>query len=390
MKNIIVYFGMALVPDKNSVAQRANSITNMANRLGYNTYIIGFYSDDFDRDIRHIIDNGQEYYALHYPSTVFDRANEIIDSKKVIEVIKRIGINSIDTFIFADYLFFPMLNIILFCKRNNIQVVLDIMDWFQPSLDFSIVKNAIKTLDTILRLHILYPRIEKKICISKKFKSYYKGAVVTIPMVIDEKNKKWEKNYFQMHIENICSQTIKLCFAGFPAKHFKKERLDWVLKAVSLINKRYGNKFDLYIAGVSNLELKKNNRKLIRYVNDRIHFMGKCSHEECLNLIATSDFSMLIRKKSKYTEYSFSTKISESLACGTPIISTKVGEIVDYIEDGKNGFLCGDSFKEVYDLLIGLMNLSLDKRIKMFEYVLAHNRLTNSGFMNEFEKVIKK
>ena len=59
-----------------------------------------------------------------------------------------------------------------------------------------------------------------------------------------------------------------------------------------------------------------------------------------------ADFTILLRNRNRATMAGFPTKIVESLACGTPVITTRTSDLEHYIVDGDTGFFIDISSEE--------------------------------------------
>ena len=64
---------------------------------------------------------------------------------------------------------------------------------------------------------------------------------------------------------------------------------------------------------------------------------GRVPHEECVKVIEKADFSILFRENLRYAKAGFSTKLSESLSLGIPVLCNAVGGADEIIKDGFNG-----------------------------------------------------
>ncbi|HQM85931.1 MAG TPA: glycosyltransferase, partial [bacterium] len=77
------------------------------------------------------------------------------------------------------------------------------------------------------------------------------------------------------------------------------------------------------------------------------------------------DFTILIRDDKRETRAGFPTKVSESISCGTPVITTKTSDLEDYIIEGKNGFFINiEPFEYSKDEFLEIMKM--DKK-RIFE-----------------------
>jgi glycosyltransferase involved in cell wall biosynthesis len=73
-------------------------------------------------------------------------------------------------------------------------------------------------------------------------------------------------------------------------------------------------------------------------LESRIIYSKPISSSEVVNLIMNANLLVLPRPDSYQAQGGFPTKLGEYLATSKPIVATTVGEIPDYLEDGKNVF----------------------------------------------------
>ena len=102
---------------------------------------------------------------------------------------------------------------------------------------------------------------------------------------------------------------------------------------------------------------------LEQHFENRFTMLGAKKHEEIIPYYSAADFSIL-------PSLMEATSISglEAMATSLPLIGTRVGGILDLIEDGKNGFLCDPADDED---LAAKINALLDVDMKAFG---AHSR----------------
>ncbi len=54
-----------------------------------------------------------------------------------------------------------------------------------------------------------------------------------------------------------------------------------------------------------------------------------------------ADYQLFIRPNRRSSHAGFPTKLAESMAVGTPVITNKTGDIALYLRDGENGYVVG-------------------------------------------------
>ncbi len=96
-------------------------------------------------------------------------------------------------------------------------------------------------------------------------------------------------------------------------------------------------------------------------MEDEIRFVGAVPQEELPHFYSAADLMVV----PSYYE-SFGLVAVESLACGTPVIASKVGGLQYIVQDGENGFLipwrCAGLFAEKIDAVLSDETLLEDLR----------------------------
>jgi len=104
----------------------------------------------------------------------------------------------------------------------------------------------------------------------------------------------------------------------------------------------------------------ENKRKLIDLSNKMLHnkpiFLGEINPGNIPKLIASSNMTILASKHEASP-----TVVKESIASGIPIVSSRVGDVEDYIIDGKNGYVVDKNFPSYFRAIMSLINKPLSK-----------------------------
>lgn len=384
MKKYVIYFGIIFIDNKNALFQRANSLCKNIVANGYTPIMIGMTDESINGSYRkRVISNNQLCYEISYPHNMKQWIKSLIEVRNIISIFDDIQSQNIESIIVADYRFIPMCSIKKYCEKNSINFAIDIQDWFIPRPICSIT-SLIKSLDNILRLKVLYPRVNRKICISGGFAQMYRKTtkLAHIPGTIDPNEEKWEIGDYQP-----VESKLRLSFAGNPGKHCEKEKINWVLQAISEI--RTDKIIEFYIAGVSEKDFLSSNPGMKQYIEyGKIHFLGKISHNECIRVIKESDFSVVIRPNNKLSNFGFSTKISESFACGVPIIATNTSDLSDYIIEGENGFICECDYVSVKNIIEKISMMDTNHFKEMHSKTKQNNPLIYTKFNDEIRKIL--
>ena len=157
---------------------------------------------------------------------------------------------------------------------------------------------------------------------------------------------------------------IKLVYTGSPGH---KDKLDDIITIITELS----DKYELDIAGIEGVN------------TDNIRYHGLLSHTKSLDLVSKSHFSVLLRPDNKVSKAGFSTKVVESMSCGTPVITNRTGDLANFISDGENGYIFdGYSSNELY--------LKLNKITKQFNNS-SYNNISNKALLTAeeyFESVV--
>ena len=168
------------------------------------------------------------------------------------------------------------------------------------------------------------------------------------------------KEYYRAQVRNFFILPVGVDTKLFsPDIEPKKEVLDWkgdsillgyagntkwyqgvgvILEALSRMEKKYPGKWKLLIissSGAKDIEnfIKKNN------LSRAIHLLGQQAHEDVPKFLSASDILAIPRPSDTITEYAFPSKFPEYIALGKPVVTSRVSDIADYIEDGLSGML---------------------------------------------------
>lgn len=378
-KNKVVYFGIAFLPDKNALALRASSMAKLARELGYEPIIVGMDPSICAGTYQKSTLDGIDCYEIQYPTKTIEWIKSLVSTKALLKVFEDIGVDHIHSIIMADYRFFVMFQIWDFCKQNDIRFIADIMDWFVVN-SYLNPKEWVRGIDSWLRVNILYPFLNRRICICHNFERKYRkrGKNVIIPMVQSESVDK---------IQYTPTDKITFAFAGQPGKGCCKEKIDWLIRAIYEL--KLCKKVVFEIAGITKEQFIIENPNMERFINDEsIVFLGRISHSKCVEMISKADYSVLLRKKTRLSEYGFSTKISEAFLCGTPLLATDTSDTSIYVESGVNGFVCGCSYESVKDVLRQIIEISPEKYLQIRKNVSNENALSLNRYIDMFKEIL--
>jgi glycosyltransferase involved in cell wall biosynthesis len=347
VRDTIIYIGGFELPDKNAAAQRVMANAKIFRDLGYNVIFIGF-NKSLQRDSRIIntktVCSGFEAWSVPYPAGKLDWLKQIINPIGLKEIIGKLDTN-IHSIICYNYPAIAEYRVKRICKKNNALFIPDVTEWYGTSSN-GYVTSLIKWIDTSLRMRVVNFLADGLITTSTYLTEFYISKVnniVELPTLYDKIALKNNVEFFQKNDQKI----KRILYAGNPfsantsknSKSGVKERLD---KVIALLGKVENKNFILDIYGIDKnryLEVYPGHADLLYMLNGQIIFNGRRAHSEVINAIANSDFTIFFRDTNRVTKAGFPSKYSESIACGTPVITNLMSNINPYIVQSKNTFL---------------------------------------------------
>ena len=144
---------------------------------------------------------------------------------------------------------------------------------------------------------------------------------------------------------NYDGKVFRICFAGYIK--MEKEGFDILLKAIYNLGNE--SMVELYLYGI--LE-DQDNRRLMELsagygLTGKIHYMGNIEPERLMGEFLKYHLLILPRPLNRRTKYGFSTKLSEYLVSGVPVLLTDVSDNALYIKDNYNGYLINPGSSQV-------------------------------------------
>ena len=335
----IIYLGTMRLPDGNAAAHRGVGICRLCSKIGFAPVLIGVSDDPGARgDVlkTRFTFEGLAAYSLPYPRGAGEWLRHIASIRRIERVMNDLGIQNIHAVIAMDYHAIALARLIRLCRRRRVFLIADTLDWFGKSRD-PFPRNWVKDFDTALRMKRLHKKTARVIAASRYLYDYYQKdvpALELIPPCADPSGAKFQDMPgFAPHTPP------EFSFVGSPDPQFSHERLDWLIRAACEMNRK-GLPCRVNIVGMDRAALVEMHPALVnlKEFDTCVQCLGRRPHDECLKIIAQSDFTVIIREDTLLSRAGFSTKFAESFACGTPVLITPTSNMRDYLIDGVNGF----------------------------------------------------
>jgi len=130
--------------------------------------------------------------------------------------------------------------------------------------------------------------------------------------------------------------TKVVLFVGALTTWHAYKGVDVLLKAFQLVSKKHGDAKLLIVGGGELLEYYRSLSVELGLASSSVLFAGRVDDEALPQYYSACDVAVL---PSKDSSEGFGLVLLEAMACGKPVIGSKVGGIVEVIDDGGNGLL---------------------------------------------------
>ncbi|MGO4606565.1 glycosyltransferase [Variovorax sp. 2RAF20] len=184
---------------------------------------------------------------------------------------------------------------------------------------------------------------------------------------------------------------LNICYVGAPGK---KEEFG-ILFAGLRMAREYGVRIYIHMVGVTESEFRWSypNANIGNDSSDWMKFYGRVPNDAAKLVIASCDFMVVIRQKSRVTQAGFPSKVSESLSLGTPVIANRFGDMEKYIQSGNAGLLLDKLSSEGVCSAISLaakLNESELRRLKTNARAVAENEFSPANYSEKIGKFLSE
>ncbi|SED67692.1 Glycosyltransferase involved in cell wall bisynthesis [Tenacibaculum sp. MAR_2010_89] len=385
-KGTVIYIGGFEMPDKNAAAQRVVSNGKAIKSLGHEVVFIGL-SKSIKKDSTKEKYFNSDVYSKKYPINSLEWFKHFISFKYYIDIIK--SYDNVKAFVCYNLSSISLLRLKRWAKKRDILIIADCTEWYEVAKGESFIKSVIKSFDIFMRMKIIQPKLDSVIAISKYLEEFYieKGVkTIKIPPLIDSNDEKW-KHKLNKSKDNI----IQVVYAGSPFSletKGQKDRLDQIVKLFIEFSKEISIK--LNIIGVDKktfIDFYKNFNGELK--DDSIVFYGRVSHEEAIEKLKNSDFSIFLRENTLTNKAGFPTKFVEAITSGVPVLTNRSSNLSDFLIEGENGFwLDNTSIITLEDSLRKTLFKDKYEFLQMREKKMNKKLFDFRNYISEFESIL--
>lgn len=386
-KGTIIYIGGFELPDKNAAAHRVINNAKALRELGYEVIFIGIHKEN-ENAIKKQLYFDFVCYSLPYPKGTKQWIKSLLSINNYLSIINEYNNKH-------SIILYNMPSIILykfksFVTKNNIKIFSDCTEWNQNSINGNIFLSLFKIFDSNLRMLYLNKKLDGIISISNYLHQYYNSKTdysIIIPPLVDLFDEKWR-------VEDVkVNNFIEIVYAGgaFSIKDkYVKDRLDIVVCALSKLKEKKFN-FVFKVIGCTKEEFLLFYPMYINEIsnlNENIIFLGKINHLNAINIIKNASYSIFLRDENRVTKAGFPTKFVESISAGTPVLTNKNSNVLDFLDNGINGFIINtESIDTVVTSLIPALSISIDKLNEMKSITFNSQIFYYKNYINNFKQL---
>lgn len=351
-KKVIAYVGLFQFPYGQAASKRVLGNVILFQNLGYDV-VVGhggiIKADQIQNDMVNVKSYGLDELFLR-TSGLARLFNFLFRSgDNTINWLKSLDNKPDYVIVYGGYYRYAS-KILKYCKKNNIKIIFDIVEWYEPAQmvggKYGFFYNSF-----LLAFKYVYSKADGIIAISSSLKNVFnKNTTVIIPPLV-------AAQIDEPYIEN--NETLSLIYAGNIGN---KDSLYEIIQVVENLFK--GNNIRLDIFGPSEAELKI--KYSIEEFGEEIQIHGKVNQEEINSYIAKADFTIFTRPNTHCNKYGFPSKFVESLSLGVPVVTNLTSDIGGYLKDGYNGFVVKDNSKQAIEVCIRkMLQMSLEQKKSM-------------------------
>ncbi len=357
----ILYISRSVFPYGAAYASRVLHFSKLLNELGHSVHVISDYTaeDWVSKDTS--VDMGFCTYQAIYGTPTLKRRLQL--NRKRCQCVKQYLENTDVEYIITNSFPFDYYKMKKLMDKKNIPYAIELCEWFDSS-NYKFGKADFRYKINERAMRKKYTKENRIIAISRLLQNYYQSFNVNcirIPTILDI-------NEFQYSYEK---QNDKLTFmyAGSPGK--SKELLKEIFEAIKNLKEKIENLSDIFcfdIYGVNEKQILLNigeDKILFDDVKDSVQIHGKVKQELMNEIYLKHDFSIFLRPQRKSSAAGFPTKLAESFAAGTPVITNNTGDISLYIQNFQNGIMLENNAGAIEQLINQLLLMDKDEYVLM-------------------------
>lgn len=273
------------------------------------------------------------YVSMHYAQNRITQLGIGVASRYA-SCVKRLIKEKRYTAIFVNSITYALPCICRIAKQNGIPIFVEKCEWYDSS-SFILGKMNPYYREYIREIDSVQP--DGYLVISPFFEEYYRKKeykTLLVPTILDIQNIGFSTHSM--------AAPITIAFSGNLGKG--KEQIRPIAEAIQKLGEE-ATAFLFVFYGPTEKQIRENinDDNLFSTITPYIEIAGKIPQKNIYRKLSDADFTIFLRPQRRSSDAGFPTKLAESLAVGTPVITNSTGSIGNYLENGINGFLLQDA-----------------------------------------------
>lgn len=344
-------------PFGTAAASRARSLCQLFDLAGYKVHVICSRTMESELNVGKVYKLPYCTYKVstNKPATAIA---SFVGTPALMKDVKKYFTEERPDYVFAmnSLTFFRKLRRI--CKQRKIKLIVEQNEWRDKS-SFKFRELDYRYIHEEWLIKQEYKKADGILAISRYFQNYYRNVgmnVVRIPTVLDVQNTS-----YSVHSKN---RKIVLIYSGNPST--SKEYLAPVISVLADYP-QFREAFEFHIYGPDYNKVLKNiggNDNLLKSAEGCVFIHGKVKQELMQDIMMSADFQIFLRPHRRSSEAGFPTKLGESMAVGTPVITNLTGDIGLYLKNEVNGFVVDMTTEEDLAMTLKKITKMTDKQYK--------------------------
>ena len=286
---------------------------------------------------------------------------------------------------FFDNVIFLKKNILVICERNERALGSALIRSYPSGFLKRIIFGLFHTLEIVNGFFIdnYLKNYDGFLTISENYRTFLSRKapdkpILKIPVLYKKLVININTNYDQ--------ELLKVGYFG--TINFKRDKIDIILKAISLFTKKFGfSNIELTIGGKASKHEEKKLKKKIKLfgIDNFVNYVGFLSEKDLFSELNKQNVLFALRNNDMQGNYSFATKIAMYMHFGKISIVSNVSDNSLYITNKKNAFILNkNDAEELAKLLIDISKMDHRSLSEMSAsaFQTAQNYFTYSAYVS--------
>lgn len=330
-----VIISMGRYPNGDAAAVRHHALARLLTESGYEVTLLGYGEYNGGRLDTY---DGIRFASLRArgKSVISKVYSRLTHGGRVVKFIKK-HIGTPDLML-VDYVRPHAFSLIeKYARRTGCAIYHDSCEWYSPEEFSNGARNrGYKYVNKVNTRIIRSPW--RAVSISTYLDAHFKSVgveSVRIPVIMDVENMPFNADKRQ-------GERTVFVYAGSPGK---KDLLSRIFEGFAALCDEDKARLELHIIGVSREALVSVcgvAEEHIAALEGNLFIHGRLPREEAVEWVRRADFTVLLREaEARYAKAGFPTKVVESLASATPVVTNLTSDLALYLRDGENSIIAG-------------------------------------------------